>query len=316
MANITNSQYLLFENPFDGLQAKDGANIVKDIQAIITSAGDLAADGSVVGATGQPQEFTNGTILANLTANTIVMADATKLLISATGDLTTNAGNYLVVNGTEDGLDMIPFAGLLADGSIVGATASIQQFTLGVQTNIINDDGDDIVILQSVGTKGIQLVAGAAALEVSALGDVISASATNGLSSTKFTSSLYQDIGAAMVVEQSTANNLTVINTLAGGQLQLTSTGNTRLLTTSISFGLIEGTTTIAANAASGMTVQSTNGVITLTPDTGWTASVGTANKAGIDSDDAIYTAGALQNLARTVVAIQNTLMTKGFFVA
>ena len=48
----------------------------------------------------------------------------------------------------------------------------------------------------------------------------------------------------------------------------------------------------------------------------GWTASTGIENQDGIDSDAAIYTVGALQNLARTVAAIQNNLMQMGLFTA
>lgn len=68
--------------------------------------------------------------------------------------------------------------------------------------------------------------------------------------------------------------------------------------------------------SATSVTVKNMTGDIILSPDAGWAASTGTASKAGLDSDDVIYTVGALQNLARTVVAIQNTLMTKGYLTA
>ena len=304
--------------------------------------------------------------------------DATFQYDTATGTFTIRSVPYVFPAAdavgalVSDGAGALSWTGvMLADGTIPGATAQAQAFTLGVSTNLLQDNGDDFSILQNTVNKILVIANQSTSIEVNGTSDTVSitaagglaaslltcpsieagtsqsltidvvtvgndltlststitvtmddgleqiiVTATSGIDCTKFLSNLYQDSGAAMVIEQSTANNLTVINTPAGGQIQLTSAGNARLMTTSIAFSLIESSATTTLVAAGGMTVQSTGGTITLTPDTGWTASVGTASKAGIDSDDVIYTVGALQNLARVVVAIQNRLMAKGHFVA
>lgn len=65
----------------------------------------LSADGTEIGATTTTQVFTNGVILSNLAANSVIYSDASKKIVS--GDiLTGNAGKGLVVNATGDGVTL------------------------------------------------------------------------------------------------------------------------------------------------------------------------------------------------------------------
>lgn len=113
MSTANNSQYITQRPPNQGMEMKDGTALVRDILAITTSAGDLSADGTVVGATTQTQVFTNGVTPSNIAAFSIVVTDTAQKLISG-GVLTANTGLYPKVNVAGTGFD---FVSIVAGGS-------------------------------------------------------------------------------------------------------------------------------------------------------------------------------------------------------
>ena len=188
-----------------------------------------------------------------------------------------------------DALEALPASttGLSADGSVTGGTVQTQEFTNGIQVPTISSSSDI-----TVGVPAGQVTINT--------GTGFTANTTGG--------DITLDATGDVDIISSTTTNIT-----SGSDMILTSTvddihlvANTEITQTASGDITLTSSTDILA--------VTTDGTIRLTPSTGWTAAVGTANKAGINSDDAIYTAGALQNLARTVVAIQNTLMNKGYF--
>ena len=114
MADISNSAWMFGQNANLGMEMQHGWCILRDIQAIITSAGDLSADGSIVGATSVTQVFTNGIGLSDVAAFSIVGTDTNSKLISL-GSYAGNEGLIPQVNVGGTGFDFVPMAGASAD---------------------------------------------------------------------------------------------------------------------------------------------------------------------------------------------------------
>ena len=132
-----------------------------------SGSGFLLADGSVTGATGQTQVFTNTLQITALTASQLIATDASKNLVSLAVATYPSLTELSYVKGVTSGIQsqlngkQASGSYLLADGSVAGATSQSQTFTNGINTGLIipiSDSTSAVKITKADGTTGIVFV--------------------------------------------------------------------------------------------------------------------------------------------------------------
>lgn len=315
-----------------------------------TAAGASAASITAAGTITVPagQSLVTNSITTVALGNLAIVANGSQITLDTGGtllvdntttvDLTQLVGVVLLKNGSAGS---VAIGNAIDNGLMFGAnTVSIS--TNGVEKWMVNSSGAlnpllantyDIGGATSIRDIGIgrnAIVGGVVSAAVGAVG--APSYAFTGSLTTGFYAPAANEMGVAIsgALDFSfTANTFTAAagSTISTNAITNTSTGISITTTGANSITVVSGRA-IAATAAidenivittSGLGVlQSVSalGTIELTPNAGWTPCTGTESKAGIDSNDVIYTAGALQNLARTVAALQNILIAKGYLVA
>lgn len=258
--------------------------------------------------TNTTQIATTAFVLANAAPINSPTFTGTPTLPTGTIATTQVAGNNTTAVATTAFVTTATGGFLKADGSVAGASGAAQDFgTLGIKANLITNSTGSTV---NVGA----LIVGLGDTQAAGNGTKITVTDSTQLlvfqSGTKYLS-LNGATGLCQIGDMDANFNGQYIK-IDNGAAPKTSIGDIDASGNGTFLVIDDDNETATLTADIGMTIITGDGTVDLSPDTGWTASTGTLSKAGIDSDNVIYTVGALQNLARTVAQIQTSLMLKG----